>query len=206
MEHKKLVMFDFDGVLVNTIDLAFYLTEKRNPGLTKEYFHSFNNGNFLENYFKAVGEGKIKDVADWDEVYLKGLMELSTHDIISKLVSDLAKDYILVIVSSSYSSNIDNFLKKEGLRDSFSEILGSDVEQDKVIKIKKLLSDQNILPTDAIFITDTLGDIRDGNECNVKSIGVTWGAHDRERLDKGQPYAIVDDVLGLEEAIYQFFK
>ena len=42
MENKKLVIFDFDGVLVNTVDLAFDLHKKHNPTSTKEIFHSLN--------------------------------------------------------------------------------------------------------------------------------------------------------------------
>lgn len=205
MENKKLVIFDFDGVLVNTIDLAFYIQKKHNPDITKEYFHSFNNGNFFENYNKAIEEGKVKDIPDWEEHYLKGLLELNSHDVIQKLVLDLASQYNLAIVSSTTSPHISKFLEQEKIRSCFSEILGTDVHQSKVVKIKKLLEDYKISPEDTVFVTDTLGDMREGNECGVKSIGVTWGAHDRETLEKGEPVAIVDDVLGLEEAIAMFF-
>ena len=73
MSDKKLIMFDFDGTLVNTIDLAFYIQKQHNPEITKEFFHSFNNGNFLVNYFKAVEDGTIKDIPDWDEHYVKAI-------------------------------------------------------------------------------------------------------------------------------------
>ena len=199
-------MFDFDGTLVNTIDLAFYIQKQHNPEITKEFFHSFNNGNFLVNYFKAVEDGTIKDIPDWDEHYVKGLLELNSHDVIQKLVLDLAPQYILTVVSSSTSSFIEKFLEKENIRQCFSDILGSDVDYSKVKKINNLLRDYSINPTDAVYITDTIGDIKEANECNVRSIGVTWGAHDRDTLEKAAPYAVVDDVFGLEETIARFFK
>ena len=118
----------------------------------------------------------------------------------------MSKQYILTVVSSSTSSFIEKFLEKENIRQCFSDILGSDVDYSKVKKINNLLRDYSINPTDAVYITDTIGDIKEANECNVRSIGVTWGAHDRDTLEKAAPYAVVDDVFGLEETIARFFK
>ena len=79
------------------------------------------------------------------------------------------------------------------------------MEISKVIKINGLLKKYGHDPKDALFITDTLGDIRDGTACGVATIGVTWGNHDRETLKKGEPYAIVDTVPELEAEIGKFF-
>ncbi len=206
MEKKKLVIFDFDGVLVNTSDLNFSIQKKLNPEITKEYFHSLANGNFLENYYKEVERGNLVDIPDWDEKYLEGLLQLDPHDVIKRLILDFSDKYILAVVSSSTSSPISEFLKQEEVRDCFSEIYGSDVHQSKVVKINNLLEKYSIDKKDVIFITDTLGDIRDGNECEINSIGVTWGNHSRETLLKGKPYEVVDDVLSLEIVVNNFFN
>lgn len=50
-----------------------------------------------------------------------------------------------------------------------------------------------MLPKDAVFITDTLGDIREARECDIDSIAVTWGFHERKTLEKGNPIVIVSD-------------
>ena len=55
-------------------------------------------------------------------------------------------------------------------------------------------------------MTDTLGDIREGNIAGVQTIGVTWGVHDRETLEKGSPLAIVDTVFELRDTIERFFN
>ena len=203
---KKLVIFDFDGVLVNTINLSFVLQKKHNPDLTEEAWHKITHGNFWENYQKAVADGSIIDPPNWDEGYIKGLLELNSHDVIQKLILDLQHEYTLVIVSSTSSSHIKKFLEQEKIEHCFEGIYGADTDYSKVVKINMLLKKFELVSTNAIFVTDTLGDIREGNECNVKSIGVTWGAHDRETLSKGEPYEIVDDVFGLEQAIYNFFN
>ncbi len=205
MEKKKLVIFDFDGVLVNTTDLTFALHKKANPGFTKEIFQSFEEGNFHENYWKAVEEGRHVHPERFFEDYGDGIIHLSTHDVINHLITDLFQKYELIVCSSMESRYIDKKLTSENIRNNFSEILGMDVHRSKVVKINKALHERGILPTDAIFITDTIGDIREGRECGVSSIGVTWGMQNRTKLESENPFAVVDTVQDLEQAIERFF-
>jgi len=41
----------------------------------------------------------------------------------------------------------------------------------------------------------------DGNSCGVKSIGVTWGLHDKKELYKGNPIVTIDNSKDLLSAI-----
>jgi len=146
----KLVIFDFDGVLVNTT--------------------------------------------------------ITIHDILRDTFLKLKDNYKLSIISSSWGDIISSFLKKENLTNYFDDILGFDVHTSKVVKIKSLLEKYNVLPKDAVFITDSLGDILESNECDVKSIGVTWGLHDKKTLEKGNPVDIIDDTRELESVINNVLK
>ena len=51
------------------------------------------------------------------------------------------------------------------------------------------------------FVTDTLGDIKEANKLNIKTIAETFGFHNRQRLEKGKPYAIVDSWDELESEL-----
>jgi phosphoglycolate phosphatase len=101
---------------------------------------------------------------------------------------------------------INEILDREDLSSYFTEILGSDVHTSKSEKIKKLIEKYNITSKDAIYITDTLGDIKEAEGCGVKSIAVTWGFHDRKTLEKGNPVAIIDEPMDLLEAIENVLK
>ena len=57
-----------------------------------------------------------------------------------------------------------------------------------------------------IFITDTLGDIREAAQVAIPAIGVTWGFHPRARLEKGNPLVIVDTPKELYEKVSEFFS
>ena len=201
--NKKLVIFDFDGVLVNTSEIGHTLHSAANPNLTREYFASLSHGNFMENLEKAIAEDDYKVQEDWEDLYHGELLKLDSHDVIRGLILDLATKYQLAVVSSSQSYHIEAFLEREGVRQHFSDILGSDVAYSKVTKISDLLKKYKVSPDDAVFVTDTLGDIREGTACSVASIGVTWGTHDRDTLFEGAPYAIVDTVPLLEEAVHE---
>ena len=197
----KLILFDFDGVLANTEKLCYRIHTVKNKDLTWERFQEYSNGNFFDGYFKAVKEGKHIPADDYDGSYKKILDVLTIQDILHESILYLAKNYRLAIVSSTDSSYINDFLRKEGLLEYFSDVLGMDTHLSKKFKIKKILEKYNLLPDDTIFITDTLGDIREANECGVRSIGVTWGLHDREALLKGKPIKIIDNPQDLVQSI-----
>lgn len=202
---KKLVIFDFDGVLVNTTDLVLGIMRSTNPHLSDEYLKNISSGNFYDGLNHALAHDGYVMRDDWEELYEKGLKNLTTHDVIHKLIVDLSKDFRLAIVSSSHSRHIIESLEEENIREHFPEILGSDTHARKTIKINQLLTQYGLHPSEVIFVTDTLGDMREGNECGVRSIGVTWGLHSREEFEKAQPFAVVDTVPELEYEIYRFF-
>ena len=121
-------------------------------------------------------------------------------------IKNLSDKYIFTIVSSSSSSYIKNYLEKRDVFVSFSDILGSNFNLTKKDRINALLKKYNIKTEDAVYITDTVGDISEADECGVKSIAVTWGFHDKETLEKGNPVAIIDDPRDLENTINNVLK
>lgn len=204
-ENKKLVIFDFDGVLVNTIDWAYELHKEYNPGFSREVYDSFVLGNFIDGIGKAVEGGHIIP-EKFDEKYEKNLMTLSIKDVLKLSIRELSKDFVLGIVSSSPSSYIKEFLEQEKIFGCFSEVLGVDVHRSKVLKINNFLSKYGALPERAVYITDTLGDIKEARECKVDSIAVLWGQHRKEVLEKGNPVKIVDDPRNLISTIKDVLK
>ena len=198
----KLILFDFDGVLANTTEISYKIHAEKNKGLTKERWQEFAFGNFWENYNKAVKEGKHIPADDnYYDSYKKALDTLNIHDVLHESILSLAKDYKLAIISSSNSSYINDFLEKEGILKYFSDVFGVDTHTSKILKIKNILQKYDLKPKDAVFITDTLGDIKEANECKVKSIGVTWGLHEREILEREKPFKIIGNPADLVKTI-----
>ena len=203
---KKMVIFDFDGVLVNTLDFSFNLHKEKNKELTWKEFQDFSNGNFIDSIRKAAGKKIINLRKDFKENYENEISKISVPKVLNKSIPILSTEYLLVIVSSTSSYLINNFLVKENLREYFSDILGVDISINKTEKINKVLEKYNILPRNTVFITDSLGDILEANKCKIYSIGVTWGLHERNRLKKGNPTDIIDDPRGLIKTIENVLK
>lgn len=204
--NKKLVIFDFDGVLVNTIEFSFVIHKKDNPNFTWNKFQDFSNGNFMDGMKKAVDEKLHNIPSNFKERYKEEIEKINIHSTLSESVLFLSHNYTVAIVSSTYSDLINNFLIKENLRNCFSDILGVDVNKSKILKIRSLIQKYNMAPKDIVFITDSLGDILEANDCGVSSIGVTWGIHERENLEKGNPIAVIDDPRELITVIKNVLK
>ena len=203
---KKIVMFDFDGVLINTIEHSYNIHKINNPDLSWERFQSYHDGNFFDGYGKAVETGEHIPADDFLGEYNKAIKALSINEILHDCVIRLSESYILVIVSSTRSSFISDFLEKEGLSKYFIDIFGADIHTSKIVKIKSVLEKYSVGPNNCVFITDTLGDIKEAKECGVLSVAVTWGVHRHEKLKDGNPIAIVDDPSDLARTIEDVLK
>ena len=79
----------------------------------------------------------------------------------------------------------------------FREIFGSDFHFSKKEKIDHALEKYGIPREQAFYIGDTVGDILEARAAGVRSVAVTWGWHDRERLVAVSPDFIVDTPEGL---------
>jgi phosphoglycolate phosphatase len=202
----KLILFDFDGVLIHTHIVCYEIHKELNPNLKYEFFQSLSHGNFPELYRKAENEKKIIHNPNFRSIYMDRLSGLRMPEELKKIIIKLSEKYSLFIISSTASDRIRPFLEKELIVDKFKMILGSDAHTSKIKKIKKLLADYKLLPKDVIYITDTTGDIMEARECGVQSIAVTWGLHDEDSLLQEKPFALVNTPKELEQKIAEFFR
>lgn len=184
----KLVFWDFDGVIASTFEQAYNIISLTDPQLTREEYRKRFEGNVNQTVFERESIRKVDFFAEYEKTILEGLLIPGIVDV----VRECAGRYENIIVSSTLSSLIEKYLVHHGFRDCFTEILGNDIAHSKVEKMQLAFKKYALSSEHAVFITDTLGDIREANELAVPSIGVLWGFHDRETLEKGRPHAIVE--------------
>ncbi len=122
------------------------------------------------------------------------------------VIKSLTENYPLIIVSSTITSPIREYMEGHRATSYFKEIMGNDVHKSKVEKIKMIFDKYGVGPNNCVFITDTLGDIREAEKTGVKSIAVTWGFHDKETLARGNPITIVDKPEELLIEIEKYFQ
>ncbi len=206
MANKKLVIFDFDGVLAETILMCYEIHKEFSPDFSYEEYQKLAHGSFLKEYNKKAQERKLIPLSDFHDKYNKKVCDIEMPPVLKEAVIKLSKDFNLSIVSSGITPIIKNYLKERGMLKYFDEILGFDFHASKVFKLKKILADQNVLPKDTVFITDTLGDILEANEVGIPTIAVSWGLHDRSTFADGRPAAIIDDPKDLIPTIEQLLS
>lgn len=183
----KVILFDFDGVLVDTLGIVFAINQEVEPDITLEEYQSHFEGNIHD----AIKSGKKKSIPDFDQKYQFRTRELKIPEPLKEIVKDISQNNALAIVSSTPSPLIKEILEREGIDSYFSDILGSDVDTSKVVKNNLMLEKYKVSPEDAIFITDTTGDVSEARTCGIKSIAVTWGFQERQTLEKSNPAKIV---------------
>ena len=202
----KLFLFDFDGVLVESLELyekAVSLSLARmNKPLTRgrEEFLELFEGNFYESL--------VKKGVDLDEfmavsVDLLAQVDYSEMKPITPMVAvieHMQQNNILLVISSNNSQTIQTALEKFKFKDYVEKVLGSDFLLSKKDKMLFAKEEYQIVPKDIYYIGDTTGDIREGRAAGVKTVGVTWGWHSKEKMTAAEPDYLVnkpEDLLQL---------
>jgi phosphoglycolate phosphatase len=204
MENNKLkaIFFDFDGVLMNSHDLTIEILQEFYPDYTKEEFNKVFHTNVYEdekvmNVFK-----NHKD--KFENLFIEKTKPEHFFEFAERLLEDLYSKYKLYIISGAPTHCLVNHLDLINSTNRFTKILGADVSKSKVERFNMLFESENLKSSECIFITDSLGDIVEANKVNLKSVGVTFGVHNRETLQRGNPHRIVDEICEFEKLLEEF--
>ena len=195
---NTLFLFDFDGVLVNSLDLYAEAVTRCLERIgtpivkSKEDYLALFDGNFYES-MAARGV----DLAAYNEAVREILPRIDydamkPYDGLIPVLATLEKDHLLAVVSSNGYRTIRTMLDRFGFAPYFREIFGADFRISKKEKIVYALEKYGIPGERAFYIGDTAGDIREARAAGISSVAVTWGWHSRERLVAAGPDFLVD--------------
>lgn len=205
---KPFILFDFDGVIADSFQPAFEVSKIICPGLTEDIYREGFEGN-INDWEKSANihtEECRHDIDFFTEYIPRMKKEVRIVPGIREAITELEKNHTLIVISSTITSPIREFLEDHGLPNYFTQIMGNDVHKSKVEKIKMVFENYNIGSDDCVFITDTLGDMREASRKDVGAIGVTWGFHESERLLRGKPFRLVEKPNDLLSAVSDYFK
>jgi len=203
---EKFVLFDFDGVIVDSFQPALEVNQKMCPHITADEYRKGFEGNIND---WAGAESKHTEECrtdiDFFAEYVPKMKDVKLVPGMKEVLEQLARSYTLIIVSSTMTMPIKELVERTGLTSYFTEVLGNDVHQSKVEKIKMIFQKYDTSPDSCLFITDTLGDLREAEKTGVDAIAVSWGFHLYETLQKGKPVKIVDSPENLFDAVDSYF-
>ena len=203
------MLFDFDGVIADSYEVGFATARKLCVRITDEEYQRVFEGNAYEEHhiFMARPHGpECHHDLDWFSIFTPAFEERAKlFPGMREVVEKLSHEYVLVIVSSTITSPIQGFLEKYRIGRYFSEVMGADVHTGKREKIQMIFEKYKTSAAECIFITDTLGDMREAKAAGVGAIGVSWGFHPRETLQKGEPLRVVESPKEIVPAVDSYF-
>lgn len=199
MIQNKVIFFDFDGVIADSLQIAFEVNQLSKPTLTLELYRSYFDGNIND----AIHTDEVLKKIDFFEEYGKRFEKLEINKYTKSTIEKLSQEYQLFIISSTRGDIIQSYLQRHEILSCFTEILGNEIEKSKIKKFQILFDKYNINQKDIIFITDTSGDIKEAKKVGIETIvGIIGGYQFEENLKKENPTIIVENFT----QFYDFVK
>ena len=190
-----LVMFDYDGVIVDSFDQVCtdFITACRAHGFEIKNADDFNNLHD-DNCYKVMKEQyglkdeTIDDILREYEVTAGNHLNLNIFEGIRDAINDISKKHRVVVITSNISENVCTVLRDNDVT-AFEDVVGAEKEKSK---IKKILRAMELYPSvPAYYIGDTAGDMIEGRKAGALTIAVAWEWHSPERLKKTAPDYLV---------------
>ena len=196
-------MFDFDGVIADSLDVLHDATVKalREHGLGQLASDDLVPRLVESNWFEGLRKMGVPPEAArmMDDLVAVSVAagEVKPYDGIREVIADLADRHCVVIVTSNRTDIVEEFLSQWDIT-GIDEVLGGDKGKSKVPKLRGAVSRH---PHDkAWFIGDSVGDIAEGRAAGVATVAVTWGWHPERQLQESSPDRVAhapQDLIGL---------
>jgi phosphoglycolate phosphatase len=206
----SLILFDFDGVLADTLadmirfgqevcdELGVIHTVVQTDISELEVMSFAMFGRACETPEDLVDEFARRCMRKFAEKSSPPVIFTGLREVVRKL----AESHTLAIVTGNTARNVEAFLKEHGLGDCIRAVYGVDMPGSKVEKILMAKS-QFAAQGEVVFLVgDSLSDIRAAREAGVKSIAVIWGHQSVGRLIEAAP----DHVVGSAEELIEITK
>ena len=206
--NKKLIIFDLDGTLLNTLDdLAdstnLVLEHFNYPKRTKEEVRSFV-GNGVAKLIERAIPGGEKDanfnncLKLFKEIYPQNMYNKTAPypGIVEMLETLKAKGYLIAVVSNKFDLAVKDLCEKYFPK--LIDFAAGEKEAEGIRKkpapdmIIKILNIYDLDSCDAVYAGDSEVDIQTAKNSNLKCISVTWGFKDKKFLTENGAEFIAD--------------
>ena len=208
----RAVIFDFDGTLADSFEAVMAIAYK----LTRhEQLADINHVTSMRDNNMGLRQAiKILEIPRWQWPWLlkrgRQIMSQEVERIplfpdIKKTLNELhKKDFELFIISSNSRANVDKFLKDKEIIQYFKKVYGGVGLFDKSRVIKRVLRENKLPASNAIYVGDEVRDIEAAKKTSIPIIAVTWGYNSEKLLDKHSPTIIARSPSQLGKAITEW--
>lgn len=192
---KKVLIFDFDGTLVDTLAMIVDITNH----LAKDFGYPPSSP---EELFQ------VRQLGAWQVIQRSGVSIFKLPSLIRKIQQELFKEiehaklfsgmeetlqrlkddgHTLGIVSSNSSENVNRFLKINNLEYLFDFVVSSTTLFGKHRSLKKIIRQHDFTIKNVIYIGDEIRDIEAAKKIGIEVIAVSWGFNSIDVLAAYKP-------------------
>ena len=217
---NKLIIFDLDGTLLNTIgDLAIgcdhMLALRGLPGHTYEEYCTFVGNGIMRLVERALPEelrteeyvkAARKDFVDY---YIDHIDQKSVpYEGITELIDELqAKGAKLAVASNKFQAGTDKLIRKFFPNIDFVEICGNregvPLKPDTAL-VDFILEKAGVERNRVAMVGDSGVDIQTARNAGITSVGVSWGFRSVEELKENRADYIVSSAEELRKVLEEF--
>ena len=216
---KQLLIFDFDGTLIDSVPDLADATNAMLTTLGKETYPIDSIRNWVGNGSRMLVEralvGKVEVLEDeltaeeadhaeqvFFEAYnnISGSKTVAYPDVDSGLKKLQAAGYILALVTNKPIRFVPKILQSFGWQDLFAEVLGGDslpVKKPDPAPLLHVCNALNINPAQAVMIGDSRNDILAGQNANMDTLGLSYGYNYGQDIRELNPTEAFDDFAAL---------
>lgn len=214
MKDSDYIVFDFDGTIADTFDLALEIYNTIAP----EYNcrpagpddHELLRTKKPQELLKIYGVSRLKMLS----LLLRVRKELGRHIPDIKLVPGMEASlrdirnagYRMGILTSNSVKNVSTFMSVNGLSGLFDFIYSGKSLMGKEKVIRRLLIHENLSPDRVVYVGDETRDIEASQHAGIPVVAVSWGLNRRDVLAGLSPDQIADKPNELLECLQQIFK
>ncbi|RDL45901.1 HAD family hydrolase [Marinomonas piezotolerans] len=210
----KLVIFDWDGTLYNSIDRICdaMLQAGNSAGAATKTHDDVKNiiGLSLDIAVRTVWPEEPDDViADIVEQYKTFYVASDQtppqqYDGVAEFIDWLyAKEIGMAVATGKSRRGLDRVMALTNTKRLFLTSRCADETRSKPdpTMIQEILDELSVQPSEAIVVGDTEYDLDMAAQAGVRSIGVDYGAHEASRLKRHNPLAIVSNLVDLKNQL-----
>lgn len=223
---KKLIIFDLDGTLVDSVpDLASAINKmlialERKPFSEQEIRTWVGNGAQIlveralmagiEHSNKMASTPSVELVSKALNVFLATYREFVCVDsvlysnVFETLQTLKSRGYRLAIVTNKPVEFVSPILDKLGVKGLFEQVLGGDslsAKKPDPLPLLHLSEQLDVEPQYCLMVGDSKNDILAAQRANVQNVGLTYGYNYDEDIASYNPDFVVDDFKQLLDCL-----
>jgi phosphoglycolate phosphatase len=208
-----LFIFDWDGTLCNSLDRIILSAQRaavdcdlEEPAASQvQSIVGLGLAEALQRLFPHLSEQQYQPlVGRYKHHFLNLAEEVPSplyKDALHTLESLRTADHQLAVATGKSRMGLDLVLRELGMQNYFDATRCADETKSKPhpMMLHELLVELDHPAEQALMIGDTDFDLQMARSAGIRAVGVTYGAHSRERLEQSDPHLLVDDLVSILE-------